>query len=136
MFMKILSLLPMLILISSCSTVYIVGKNFDDTKTDALVIGDTNESQVLQMLGEPFQIGQINESKVFIYSYEENVFPSHSGNKIYIDKKYKSLFIVFDDNKIVRHFTHNIPPNLGTVEMMILNEEKIKRQQDDRNRSQ
>ena len=61
-----------LIVISSCSTVYIAGKNFDETKVSTLVPGKTNELQVLEMFGEPFQKGLINQFEVFIYEYEEN----------------------------------------------------------------
>ncbi len=116
---------------SSCSTTYIAGKNFDETKVSTLVPGKTNESQVLQMFGEPFQKGLINQFTVFIYSYEENEFPADSGFEVYINKKSKSLMIVFDENNVVRSFTHNVPLSFGTMDMMILNEENIKRQKDD-----
>ena len=122
-----------LMIISSCSTVYIAGKKFDETKVSTLVPGKTNELQVLEMFGEPFQKGLINQFEVFIYEYEENEFPADSGLEVYVNKRHKSLMIVFDENNVIRYFTHNVPLSTGTLDMMILKEESIRQQQDDDN---
>lgn len=122
-----------LMIISSCSTVYIAGKKFDETKVSTLVPGKTNELQVLEMFGEPFQKGLINQFEVFIYEYEENEFPADSGLEVYVNKRHKSLMIVFDEKNVIRYFTHNVPLSTGTLDMMILKEESIRQQQDDDN---
>lgn len=121
----------LLVLTNSCSTTYIAGKNFDETKVGTLVPGKTNESQVLQMFGDPFQKGQINEFAVFIYSYEENEFPADSSFEVYINRRYKSLMIVFDENNVVKYFTHNVPLSFGTMDTIILKEENIREQKED-----
>ncbi len=127
----VFSFLLIVMIISSCSTTYIAGKNFDDTKVSTLVPGKTSASQVLQMFGEPFQKGLVNQFPVFIYTYEENEFPADSGIEVYINKRYKSLTIVFDENEVVSYFTHNVPLTLGTIDMMILKEESIRQHNDD-----
>jgi outer membrane protein assembly factor BamE (lipoprotein component of BamABCDE complex) len=131
--LTIFSICLFLMIISSCSTTYIAGKNFDETKVSTLMPGKTNESQVLQMFGEPFQKGLINQFRVYIYTYEENEFPADSGFEVYINKRHKSLMIVFDENNVVSYFTHNVPLSPGTMDMMILKEESIKQQKDDDN---
>lgn len=130
---NIFSIWLFLMIISSCSTTYIAGKNFDDTKVSSVVIGKTNKSQILQMFGDPFKEGLINQFTVFIYTYEENEFPAHSALEVYIDKKYKSLMIVFDENDVVKNLTYNVPLSPGMVDLMILKEEKLKQQDDDNN---
>ena len=122
-----------LILISSCSSFYVVGEDFDETKVNSLVIGETTKAEVLQVLGEPYGTGQINESIVFIYSYEENEFPVASGRRIHIDKEHKSLMILFDEKNIVKTLTHNIPLSFSNLEVMILHDMMRKRLQNNEN---
>lgn len=126
-------LFSLLVLTVSCSTFYIVGKDFDESKVNSLVIGETSKSQVLQLLGDPYDQGRINQYTVFIYSYEENEFPANSRYKVYIDKKQKSLMILFDENSDVKFFTHNVPLSFSALEAMILNEEKLKQQKNNDN---
>jgi hypothetical protein len=126
-----LLILCVFIFFSSCTTVYITGRNFDDTNVPALTTGKTTETEVVQMFGEPFNRGLIDQYRVFIYSYEENEFPEHSGNEIYIDKRYKSLMIVFDENQVVKHFTYNVPVVPGVTDMLLISKERIKQQEED-----
>jgi len=128
-----ISLLLSLILISSCSSFYVIGEDFDESKVNSLSIGKTTKSDVLQIFGEPYDKGQINESTVFIYSYEENEFPVASGRRIHIDKEHKSLMILFDEKNIVKSFTHNIPLSFSNLEVMILHDMMRKRQQNSEN---
>ena len=124
-----LQLFSLLWLVGACSTVYIKGQNFDDTQLDALVIGETDKARVLQQFGEPFRRGRVNHSTVFMYAYEETEFPPKSY-VVNVDRRYKSLTILFDENDKVKYLAHNLPPETGTCEMMRIHQEKI-RQQDD-----
>jgi outer membrane protein assembly factor BamE (lipoprotein component of BamABCDE complex) len=88
-----------------------VGQNFNDQSVGDLVVGETNKEQVLQMFGAPFNKGSINANEVFIYSYEENEFSDYEQFEVYINKRYKSLFVLFDQDNRVKYYTHNIPAN-------------------------
>ena len=122
-------LILILLLIGSCASIYIIGEDFDERKVNSLVIGETNKSQVLELFGDPYEQGQINQFTVFTYSYEENKFPASSGGRLLIDKKYKSLMILFDENSNVKLFTHNVPLSFSSLEIMILNEVKSRQQE-------
>ncbi len=128
-----ISLFLSLILISSCSSFYVIGEDFDETKVNSLAIGETTKSEVLQILGEPYDKGQINESTVFIYSYEENEFPLAGGRRVHINKNHKSLMILFDEKNLVKSFTHNIPLSFSNLEVMILHDMMRKRKQNNEN---
>lgn len=126
------NLLPLLfmLVITSCSTIYKLGRDFDDTKVNTIIQGKTTLSEVMQTFGEPFKKGQINQFEVYIYTYEENEFPGDGGYDIFIDRRYKSLNIVFDEDSIVKFFSHNIPLSNGLLDLMMIREENKKQQQD------
>jgi len=122
-----LALITASLLFTSCvSYTYIVGNDFDDKKVNELEIGKTDASQVIKMFGDPHQTGQVNQYEVFMYSYEENEFKPKNNDDYYIDKRYKSLFIVFDENNRIMYFSHNVPLNSGNLDL-IMNKEKMKR---------
>ena len=126
----IFKLFSILWLAGACSTIYIVGENFDDSQVDALVIGETDKTQVLYRFGEPFKRGLINHLTVFMYTYEETEFPPN-GLKVYVDSRYKSLMILFDEQNKVKYFAHNLPFTANSFEMMMIHEEKIRQQEED-----
>lgn len=116
-------------LISACSTTYFIGRDFNDSKVSSLKAGETDKSQVIQMFGDPYRRGQVNQQTVFIYSYEESEFPAHSGPEVRIEVRYKSLMILFDENNVVKYFAHNVPVSLSALDLAILHEEKLKQQE-------
>ena len=128
-----ISLVFCLLIISSCSTIYITGRDFDESKVNSLAVGETTQAEVLQMFGDPYDQGLVNEYTVFVYSYEENEFPATSGRRINIDKEHKSLMILFDESNHVKFFTHNVPLSFSNLEAMILHEERKTRQQNNEN---
>ena len=120
-----ISFISLLFILISCSSIYIIGDDFNDFRVQEISIGSTNKNQILGMFGEPASKGMIDQNEVYSYSYEEYEFPAASSRKIKVDRKFKSLVVVFDESEIVKRFEYNLPS--GTSLDVVLIDREIKK---------
>ena len=111
---------------SACSTVYMLGTDFDDTLVESISVRKTSSSEIKDMLGEPYRKGRVDESPVWIYLYEEYAFPAQADVQVKLDTRHKSLVLVFDENMLVKHITYNVPHAFSAADVMMIHEEKLR----------
>jgi outer membrane protein assembly factor BamE (lipoprotein component of BamABCDE complex) len=114
-------------LFTFCATTYKIGKQYSTEHVSRIIIGETSETDIITLFGDPWKTGILNGNIVYTYCYEEIVFYNDDS----VDKRGNTLIIEFDQNKNVKNYYFNIPgkgPNLLSLTMHKKN--KIKERQE------
>lgn len=94
--MKAISILCILFFLTSCAT---VGQQFNFNGPKDIIIGQTNQQDLLNLYGKPFRVGYSNGEIQWTYGYYKY--------KVFGESETKDLLITFDKNGIVSSYVFN-----------------------------
>jgi outer membrane protein assembly factor BamE (lipoprotein component of BamABCDE complex) len=119
-------------MLAACTTYYTYtsGTNFDDGNVNRLEVGVTSTKDVIDLFGDPYKKGKINEHEVYIYYYEKNEIPKKDKLELQVNRDYKTLYIEFGEDGKVKNFTYNLPQGLSSLQGMMMHEQKKQREQE------
>lgn len=91
--------------VASCATVYEVGEVFETQNIDRIEIGQTHQTDIISMFGEPWRKGLSNGNDVFIYTHEKIIFKTNDN----VERQGNTLVIEFNEESVVENYYLNIP---------------------------
>lgn len=102
---KYLIVTIVLLSVSSCATVYEVGEVFETDNIESIAIGNTDQTEIIDMFGEPWRKGLSNGNDIFVYTHEKIIFKQND----HVDRQGNTLVIEFNEDKVVENYYLNVP---------------------------
>jgi|GEM_PF-2279988 hypothetical protein len=124
---KIGMLALIVIFLTGCGTTYKLGRPFNTENVVRIIIGETSQSDIINMFGEPLRKGISNGNVVFTYTDEKIHFDDDNT----VSRNGNTLFIEFDKSGVVINYYLNVPGKESALFGYLMHKRNEEKEEDD-----